>query len=379
MSTCCVLHIITGLSTGGAEYALYNLLQGGLSAKCDSHVISLIDKGTMGERIEALGVPVTALGMKAGRPTLSSLVKLRTVIKRIRPDLIQGWMYHGNLAATLAHFFATGHPALAWNIRHSLYDISDEKPMTRLMIRVNRLFSFTADVLLYNSQLSRQQHEAFGFSSAKGQVIPNGIDVQSFCFSEQARKRIRSELGIPEDAQVVGHVARLHPMKDHPLFLQAASDIALHDSAVHFMLSGKDVTLDNVTLNQSIPAVLQNRFHLLGERSDVANLMSAVDILSSSSSYGEAFPNVLGEAMAVGLPCVATDVGDSALIVGDTGRVVKPRDKAALSGAIEALLALPTVEYQLLSKLARRRIEENFTLSVIVERYALLYRKLGDG
>lgn len=368
-----VCHIITGLSTGGAERALYNLLQGGLNTKFDSHVISLIDKGTMGAQIEALGVPVTTLGMKAGRPTLSSLLKLRTVIKKLRPDSIQGWMYHGNLAATLACYFASGHPPLVWNIRHSVYDLSQEKPMTQLVIKANRLFSSSADVLLYNSHLSRQQHETFGFVSENGQVIPNGIDVVRFCFSERARKRVRYELGIPEGAQVVGHVARLHPMKDHPLFLQAACEVAQQSQRVHFILSGKDVSLDNASLKQHIPEELRGRFHLLGERDDVADLMSAMDILSSSS-YGEAFSNVLGEAMAVGLPCVATDVGDSALIVGNTGKVVNARDKTALAAGIQSLLALPTVEYQLLSKQARKRIEDNFALAAIVIQYSALYK-----
>ena len=371
-----ILHIITVLATGGAEQALYNLLQGGLSAGFDNHVISLSNVGTMGPQIEALGVPVTTLEMRGSRPSLAGLLKLRAVIKALDPDLIQGWMYHGNLAASLARSMSSERTALVWNIRHSLCQIKNEKLLTRQVIRANRSFSGSPDALLYNSQLSRQQHEAFGFVANRGQVIPNGIDLQRFSFSEDARQRVRSELTIPTEALVVGHVARLHPMKDHANFLQAAESIASHNPNVHFVLSGKDVCLDNASLKQNIPTPLQNRFHLLGERSDVADLMSAMDVLTLCSAWGEGFPNVLGEAMAVGVPCVATDVGDSALVIGDCGVVITPRDKTALASGIELLLALPVTERRLLGQRARRRIEDKFTLGAIVEQYAALYKTM---
>ena len=350
-------------------------MQGGLSTRFDSHVISLSDAGTIGPQIEALGVPVITLGMRAGRPTLASLLKLRRVIKTLQPDLIQGWMYHGNLVASLARTMASKDVALLWNIRQSLYEIEKEKRLTRLVIRANRLFSKSPDALLYNSHVSRKQHEAFGFVANSGQVIPNGINCQQFSFSDGVRQRIRNELGVPIDALLVGHVARLHPMKDHANFLQASCMVAQKNANAYFLLSGKGVCLDNESLKQQIPTILQNRFHFLGERIDVADLMSAMDVFSSSSSWGEAFPNVLGEAMAVGVPCVATDVGDSAFIIGDCGVVVKPQDKTALAAGIESLLALPADERQLLGQQARSRIENNFTLNAIVTKYAELYEK----
>lgn len=370
-----VLHIITGLETGGAERALYNLLQGGLTQGFSNHVISLSDAGTIGPEIEALGVPVTALGMRGGRPSLVGLLKLYRVIKTLHPDLIQGWMYHGNLAATLARFMSQEKPVLVWNIRHSLYQIGKEKTLTRQVIRANRFFSESPDTLLYNSHVSRRQHEEFGLISNKGRVIPNGIDLRRFSFSEDARQRVRAELSIPVDALVVGHVARLHPMKDHANFLLAAETLALRYPSVHFLMSGRNICLDNSNLKKKIPTSLENRFHLLGERSDVADLMSAMDIFCQSS-WSEAFPNVLGEAMAVGLPCVATDVGDSALIIGDLGVVVAPRDNTALAAGIESLLALPSSERRLLGHRARRRIEDKFSLSEIVEQYVALYEAI---
>ena len=370
-----VLHIISGLVTGGAERALFNLLDGGLSEQFKCYVISLIDEGTMGVQIRKLGVPVSALGIRNARPSIKSLRKLNKVVREFQPDVIQGWMYHGNLAASLARTMATARPVLAWNVRHSLYNLSDEKSMTQKVIRLNSFFSSGPDALLYNSQLSQEQHEAFGFSSKHGLVIPNGIDVKKFSFSSISRQKIRSELGLPENVLVIGHVARLHPMKDHPLFLKAAADIAHRNSNVHFLLSGRDVSMGNEDLKQLIPVELRNRFHLLGERTDVPELMCAMDIFCLSS-WSEAFPNVIGEAMATGLSCVATDVGDSKIIVGDTGVIVPARDEKELVSGIDELLKLPQQERQALGENARARIEDNFTLSAIVERYSSLYEQL---
>jgi len=370
-----IIHIITGLSTGGAERALYNLLQGGLNTEFDSYVISLSSKGTMGAKIEALGVPVMTLDMPQGQPNLRGIVKLRQFIKQLQPDLIQGWMYHGNLAATLARLFSRKKTALVWNVRQSLYHIEDEKWLTQLVIKANRFFSGAVDTLLYNSQISRTQHEAFGFASNNGLVIPNGINCQQFSFSEETHQRIRSKLAIPINALVIGHVARFHPMKDHANFLRAAVDIAEKYPNTYFLLSGLEVCLANTEMTQYIPSSVQNRFHFLGERADVADLMSSMDILCSSSK-GEAFPNVLGEAMAVGVPCVATDVGDSALIIADCGVVVPSKDKASLVAGVESLLSLSYIERAKLGVQARQRIEDNFKLSVIVGKYAKLYGEL---
>ena len=371
-----VIHIITSLYTGGAERALYNLLQGGLNEQFETHVISLSDAGTIGPQIERLGVPVICLGMPSGRPTLASVIKLRRVIKDLQPDLIHGWMYHGNIVTMIARIATMTRPALVWGVRHSLYQIENEKRLTQLVIKANRFLSNSPDMILYNSRLSQQQHEQFGFQGTNSQVIPNGINLKQFCFSDAERTRIRTELGIPTDAIVAGHVARLHPMKDHPLFLQAAIDIAKRFEQFHCILIGRDVNMENEGLAKYIPEELQNRFHLLDERSDISAVMSAMDIFTLTSTWGEAFPNVLGEAMATGLPCVTTNVGDSALIVGDCGQIVEPQDKAALVGAIESLVVLSSTDRQQIGVRARRRIEEYFSLNAIVKEYSNLYESL---
>ena len=371
-----ILHIITSLDTGGAERALYNILQGGLAESFDCHVVSLKDMGTFGPRIEALGVPVTCLGARPGLPSPMVVSRLKRVAREFHPDIVQGWMYHGNLAGLLARYFAPGRPVLAWNIRHSLYDIALEGPLTQLVIKAGRLLSGKPEKILYNSRVSRQHHEKFGFRHKDGQVIPNGIDVDRFRFSESARQRIRQSLDIAEDSVVIGHVARFHPMKDHRLFLKAATKVASSFSDVHFLMAGRRVEYQTEFFAKTLPADLRARFHLVGEREDVADLMCAMDIYSLSSSYGEGFSNVLGEAMSVGLPCVATDVGDCGLIIGDTGLLTQPRDLAGFGKELITLLEMPREERLHLGRRARARIVDNFSLSAIVEQYKKLYSEM---
>lgn len=374
-----IIYIITGLATGGAERALYNLLNEGLAERFDCHVISLIDEGTIGPQIQALQVPVSSLGMRNGRPTVSSLLQLRRIVREFKPDVVQGWMYHGNLMARLARTLSPGRPALCWNIRQTLYGIGYEKKMTQMVIRANRFFSSSPDVLLYNSGLSRKQHEAFGFDSSNGQVIPNGIDMQMFSFSSAYRHQVRSELNIPDSALLVGHVARMHPMKDHSLLLRAASKLAVHYPDTHYLLIGKDITVQNKSLIRLIPDEVMARFHMLGERDDISRLMSAMDIFCLSSSRGEGFPNVIGEAMATGVPCLTTDVGDSGLIVDDTGVIVPPGNEHDYMTGLEKLLTMPVKQRRELGIRARARIEANFTLASIVNRYDALYENLVTG
>jgi len=371
-----IIHIITGLSIGGAEQALYNLLKGGLAERFDNCVISLRDKGPMGLKISLLGVPVIALNMHAKKLPLAGLVKLIRIIREFSPDLIQGWMYHGNLIGSFSRVVAPGKPALVWNVRHSLSDLSQEKIATRQVIRINRWFSFGADVILYNSHRSREQHEVFGFSKVGAKVIPNGIDTHIFSFSSKDRKHIRSKLGIPENACVVGHMARLHPMKDHAIFIQAAKSLSYRYQNLYFLLSGRDVSFDNIMLSQLLSSQVRHRFYFLGERNDVHKLMSAIDIFCLSSAWGEGFPNVLGEAMATSIPCVATDIGDSALVVNKTGIIVPPCDVNALEEGIESLLTISSEDRISLGRSALERVEVNYKLSKIVEKYASLYNEL---
>ncbi|MBT7351879.1 MAG: glycosyltransferase [Phycisphaerae bacterium] len=230
---------------------------------------------------------------------------------------------------------------------------------------------------MYNSAVSRGQHEAFGFKVERGIVIPNGFDLNRLRPDQSRGSKIRSELGIPKDAMVVGHVARLHPMKDHGTFIRAAVQVARTLPQVHVVLIGKGVDTSAVDLIDPVPREMRPRFHFLGERTDVPNLIQMMDLMCQSS-WAEAFPNVLGEAMASEVPCVATDVGDSAEIVGDLGTIVPPRNDAALTRAIVEMLELPLATRAEMGARSRVRVVRAYDLQLIVKRYRELHESLAN-
>ena len=354
---------------------LCKLIYATRGSKFETAVLSLMPLRTTSESISLLEVPVYSLNVRSNFPSMAAILRLRRLMGLFRPDVVQGWMYHGNLAATLARAMGPKRPALAWNIRQGLYGLNGEKPITRQVIRANRWLSKGPESILYNSRVSRLQHEAFGFYPDRGLVIPNGFDLDQLRPSVDAGLLIRASLGIPVTSRVVGHVARLHPMKDHKNFIHAAVRIGTDFPDVHFLLAGRDVTRDNDSLLGNVPDGMESRFHWLGERNDVADLMRAMDVFVLSSR-GEGFPNVLGEAMACGVPCVATNVGDSVHVMGGHGRIVPPRNSVSLAEAVIELLHLDPKGRVELGAAARLYIEANYSLSEIADLYTLLYEKL---
>jgi glycosyltransferase involved in cell wall biosynthesis len=309
---------------------------------------------------------------------LSALKTLRQLVQSIRPDLIQGWMYHGNLAASAAGSFSSHHPAVCWNVRHSLHDLGHEKAMTRWVIRAGRQLSSQPEAIIYNSSVSRTQHEHFGFASTRARVIPNGFNCSDLFPDVKVKARVRRTLDIPTEAVVVGHVARHHPMKGHQNFLSAAAQVAAQSPHAHFVLVGRDVHPNHSHFQGLVPSELRQRFHFLGERDDIPDLLRTMDVLCSSSLWGEGFPNVIGEAMASGVPCVATDVGDSAFVVGETGWVVPPQDTVGVVEALNVALAElnDPVAWSARCDTARSRIQQHFTLDQVVKSYTTLWREV---
>ncbi|MEH1970548.1 glycosyltransferase family 4 protein [Nostoc sp.] len=368
-----IIYIITGLSTGGAEVMLYKLLSRIDQERFSPVVISLMDRGTWGDRIANLGIPVYTIGMKQGKPKLVNIWQLINIIRQLKPDLIQGWMYHGNLAAQFARLFIFRQMSVLWNVRHSLYALDLEKPGTTIIIKLCAQFSNFPTKIIYNSQNSAKQHEKSGYGIEKTCVIPNGFETEKFTPSAKARLSLRLELNTPENALLIGLIGRYHPIKDHFNFLQAAALLLNNYSNVQFVLAGNKVDWQNHILSELIHELgLVKQIHLLGERHDIHRLTAALDIASSSSS-GEGFPNVIGEAMSCGVPCVVTDVGDSAWIVSDTGKVIPPSDPEALANAWKALIDIGKEGREALGKAARARVIECFSLDSIVAQYEALY------
>jgi glycosyltransferase involved in cell wall biosynthesis len=372
-----IIYVVTGLATGGAEIMLYHLLCQINRDRFTPIVISLMDRGTLGDRIEALDIPVHTLNMTSTALSLPlAALQLIQITRQIQPDLIQGWMYHGNLAAQIASRFLPQQSPTLWDIQCSLYSLAFEKKLTALVIQIGARLSRSAFQVIHVSRVGKSQHEALGYDCHNGCVIPNGIDTSLFIPSTQARLTLRKELGLSETATLIGLICRYHPMKDHANFIQAAALLLKTHPDVYFILAGKDVDANNPPLFQLIQQLgLTNRVYLLGERRDTPQLIAALDIACSASSYGEGCPLVVEEAMSCGVPCVVTEVGDSGWVVGETGRVVPPANPTAFAQACKDLIDLDTEGRQVLGKQARQRIIESFSLEFVVAEYEQLYER----
>ncbi|HEX8948307.1 MAG TPA: glycosyltransferase [Dissulfurispiraceae bacterium] len=373
-----VLHIIVDLSTGGAEMMLYKLLSSMDRTAFEQEVVSLTDIGEVGEKIRKLDIPVHALGMRKQMPNPLLVLKLSRWIRRRRPDMIQTWMYHADLVGGLAAKMSGGVPVV-WGIRHTNLDPAYNRRMT---LRVARLCASLSERLpariVCCSEAARLTHEAIGYVPGKITVIPNGFNSQTFKPDPSARLSVRKELGLAGDVLLIGLVARFNPQKDHLTFVRAAALLHERLPEVHFVLCGDGITAENPELKEWIEdAGIRRVCHLLGKRTDIPRLTASFDI-AASSSCGEGFPNAVGEAMACGIPCVVTDAGDSAFLVGDTGRVVRPMDSPGLAAAWMEVISLGRDERFRLGLSARRRVEEHFSLPAVAARYETLYETVAS-
>ena len=371
-----IVHVITGLGTGGAEMMLYKLLSTGNPEQHSQIVISLTDIGPVGEKIQAIGVPVFALGMKRGVPGPAAFFNLAKMLRRESPDIVQSWMYHADLIAGIAARLAGGIPVV-WGIRNSTLDVASSRKMTIWLVRLcARLSSILPARIVCCSHVAAELHHQLGYTEKKMIVIPNGFDTKRFIPDSGAYHAVRKELAVDTTTILVGLVARFDPQKDHQGFINACRLVHSAYPDVHYLLCGKGINWNNSLLTSWLSeAGLENVFHLLGERDDIPHLTAALDVAVSSSSYGEAFPNVVGEAMACGVPAVVTDVGDSALIVGDTGEVVTPDDPQMLASRLKKLLSLPAESRKRLGLSARQRVEQHYDLPTITARYHHLYEE----
>ena len=371
-----ILHLITDLSTGGAEMSLFRLLGGIDRTRFENRVISLIPVGEIGVKIRALGIPVTSLGLRRGQFSLAALWSLVRELRNDRTEILQTWLYHADLLGWAATGLG-GVKCLVWNIRSSDMDISQYKPLSGLVIRACALLSGRPQAVVVNSLAGQDIHIGLGYHPRRWVHIPNGVDLERYQPDPDARRAVRAELDLPVDTILIGMNARYDPMKNHSDFIQAAGQLIRSGLDVHFLLAGQDVNPGNRVLAELIDQKnLTGRVHLLGRCEDIPRLDAALDILAMTSSFGEGFPNAVAEAMACGIPCAVTDVGDAAFLVGNTGMVV-PRDAPGdMADAWEALIKVGELERHRLGAAARRRVLENFSLSKAVASYEELYSNL---
>jgi glycosyltransferase involved in cell wall biosynthesis len=372
-----ILHVITTVGTGGAERMLLNVVAGRHEAAFEHGVVALRRGGMLAEPLRMAGAQVWNCGLREGDLSLEAGLQIRKILSAFSPDIVQGWMYHGNVAACLFKTLWRACPSLVWGIHHSIDDLRNEKRLTRGLIRVGALLSRWPSRIIFVSRTSRRQHAALGYYDRHAATIPNGFDCQLFRPRAGAREALRHALGLERDVVVIGKVAVVRPMKDHANLLRACAILRARGLPFHLVLIGQQTTEDNAELMRLIEqAGVRDRVSLLGERHDMPTLMAGLDALVVSSAWGEAFPIVLGEAMASGVPCVTTDLGDSAWIVGDTGVIVPPREPAALAEAMAQLITVDAQRRRQLGERARARIEEHFELRGVVQRYYDLYRHL---
>lgn len=365
-----VCHLITGLADGGAEAVLYRLC----TYPQPEHrhiVVALGPEDKYAPMLREAGVSTHCLGLARGRLTPGAIVRLYRLLRRYKPDVVQTWMYHANLVGGLAARLA-GCSNVVWGLHHTTLVPGTTGKSTRI---VNRLCAWLSvsipSHIVACADSARRVHEGYGYEASKFVVVPNGYETGKFLPDATAGTAIRRELGIDQDAPVIGLVGRWHPDKDHPTLLAAFARVLERFSGARFVLAGTGCTPDNSALVALIrDHGLEGAAHLLGRRNDIPAVMNALDI-HVLSSRSEAFPNVVAEAMACGTPCVVTDVGDASLIVGDTGWVVPPRNPEQLAGAIvEALRERSDVEkWKARSHAARQRILSEFSLEKMVERY----------
>jgi glycosyltransferase involved in cell wall biosynthesis len=371
-----IMHVITTLGPAGAENMLCRIASGMDGARFENEIVSLTDVLDLAKRLQATGVRVRSLGMQKGTPNPFLVMRLARWIRESKPDVIQTWMYHANLVGVLAARLA-GDVPVVWGIHHSALDPRVDKRRTILVNRACAHLSrkFPARIVCC-SEASLRIHRELHYASEKLEVVPNGFDLAQINRDPAARASVREELGMPADAIVIGMATRFHPNKDPHNFIRAAARLHEQMPEVRFLLCGLNVIWQNSKLVRWIDAAgIRERCHLLGVRQDMFRLFAGMDI-ATTSSRSEAFPMAIGEAMACETPCVVTNVGDSALIVGETGLVVEPGDPQGLAAAWQKLIQAGPEARRNLGMAARERVQQHFALPVIVGRYQNIYASL---
>lgn len=373
-----VVHVITGLNDGGAEGVLFRLCIHDTEFR--HVVISLSGEGKYGILLRASGIEVFNLGMRPNVPSVLTLAKLVQLLRRYKPDVVQTWLIHGDLFGGLAARIA-GIKALVWGIRHSTLEVGKAKITTIWISRLlAKLSSWLPARIIVCSERAIEVHEKLGFSRSKMRFVPNGFDLARFSSNQKDGNTIRAELGLGSDVLLIGTVARYDPQKDHSNLLGALSILHAKKIRIRCLLVGTNLDEDNLILVEQIRGFgLEDVVILAGRRTDVPAVMSALDLHILPSAYGEAFPNVVAEAMSCETPCVATDVGDSAYIIGQTGWVVPPCDAEALAAAIEKALKerlqSDQTRWRQRCFSAKKRIEQLFDIKKMITAYQKVWRE----
>jgi glycosyltransferase involved in cell wall biosynthesis len=364
-----VLHVIVGLQYGGAERMLTKVIEA--SSEQKHVVVSLTTLGDLGSQLLEGGCVVHAIGMRSAFGLPAAWLRLVRLVRREAPDVIQTWMYHSDLIGGLAAR-VNGVPCV-WGVRTTELPRKGSQITSAIRWCCARLSKRLPTKIIYAAHASRAQHEQLGYDIAKSVVIPNGFEIERLSAAFLARRVQRAELGIGENDRVIGTVGRFHDDKDHFNFLVAASKLLMTHKSLRFIMVGRDLDSSNTILMNWIDDLqLGDAMLLLGERTDVPECLSVMDVFCLPSKT-EGFPNVLGEAMGVGVPCVATDVGDVKVVLGDCGLVVPRENSQALAAGLRQVLYWTEGERAAHVNAGQRRVADDYSIDSTCRKFELVY------
>lgn len=371
-----LIFLARSLGHGGAERQLILLANQLAAAGHEVTVAVFYPGGGLEAELDAGGVSVHGFQKQGRWDVLDFIGNLYRFVAARQPAILHGYLPVPNVLAALLKLFVPG-IKVVFGLRASNLDAGQYDGLSRWMFRLERHLAGQADAIIVNSRAGRDHHVRQGFPEAKLVVVPNGIDTERFQPDPEARAATRAAWDVGEHTALVGLVGRLDPMKDHRLFLRAAARLSRSRSETRFVcLGGGDPAYRAQLQAYAYELCIEDKLLWFGPRDDLPRVYPALDILASTSAYGEGFSNAIGEAMACGVPCVVTDVGDSAWIVGDGGKVVAPGDTAGLAGAWAELLELPPEDLAELGARARARIEEHFGADALLRNTLAVLEKL---
>jgi glycosyltransferase involved in cell wall biosynthesis len=367
-----IFHVITGLDRGGAETMLLKLIRATDARQYRHVVFVLTNSSAMLPEFREQGIDVRKLNVRGVGSLLRALLTTRRAVVSERPVVLMSWLHHADLFAALLKLM---HPSLrfVWNIRCSKLSPTELPWGNILLVRLLAFLSFIPAAVATNSIAGRNEHAAIGYRPRRWVILPNGFDTNAFKPDKAAGMVLRLTLGLGQQNFVVGMVGRYHPMKGYGLFAEAAAIVRRRNPDIRFVMIGSGLSKENTALTKLLDHHgIGGITELLGERKNVPELMNALDVLLSTST-SEGFPNVIGEAMSCGIPCVATDVGDCRSVIGDSGLTVEAGSAMAVAEALERLATMPREQLSVLGMSARRRIEEHFGMPAVLRRYQDLF------